>query len=338
MNDSDDNNDDNNNREADRDIAQLLGAAGPRESVPDELKERWERHFRSELATVKRARSRRRVLPLLAAAASIVAVAIMLRGPADTAFDGVPAQIVAITGSVEVLSADATRQPVSEGQTLEAGLTLETGDSSQLGMAWAGFDIRLNERTRLRLSTDRLHLELGEVYISSVGQVTALASAIVVTPLATVRDIGTQFKVQYDGQSLTTGVREGSIEVQTPRTTQRVSATGSSRQSLHVSGSGEVRSTPDDSDWTWIYSVSQPFSLEGQSVLAFLEWAADESGRELTFADSAARLSAGYTRFSGEIDLRGLDPEQAVSTVMSTTRFEVTALDGALRVKRRDSE
>ena len=97
----------------------------------------------------------------------------------------------------------------------------------------------------------------------------------------------------------------------------------------------DVQTTEDNSDWTWIYPVARRFELEGRSVLEFLQWSATESGRAVRFADAAAELAAGQTRFSGALDISGLDPEEAVAVVLSTTRFRATPDGDALRVSRR---
>ena len=107
---------------------------------------------------------------------------------------------------------------------------------------------------------------------------------------------------------------------------------------LLVRQDGVVEAADDTSDWTWIHSAARGFDLEGRTVLEFLQWAAGESGRELRFVDSAAELSAGFTRFSGTLELEGLNPEQAIAMVLSTTRFEARSEDGVLVVSQRGSE
>ena len=42
-----------------RDVARLLQAAGRREALPDDIKQRWEQQFRAELAPVISRRRRR---------------------------------------------------------------------------------------------------------------------------------------------------------------------------------------------------------------------------------------------------------------------------------------
>ncbi len=324
--------------EQDADIARLLRELGPRETPPDELKRHWEARFRAELVSARRSRRKRRLLPLAALAASIVAVVLLLNPAGDPVPDTQSMTVVALTGDAHILAADATRQQASPGRSLTRGDVLVTAANSRVGLDWAGFDIRLNENTRVRLDAQEIELEGGELYISSRGRTTAFPVATIVTPLATVRDIGTQFKVRYDGRFVETSVREGAIEVQTATGDQQARALPGESRSLLVGPDGAVESAADDSDWSWITSVARPLNLEGLSVLEFLQWAASETGYELKFVDSAAELSAGYTRFSGDLDLEGLDPQEAMALVLSTTRFEAAREDGALLITRRKSE
>lgn len=322
-------------RSPDRDIARLLEAAGPREQLPEDLKLRWEAHFRTELETARRARRRRFAIPLGALAAGIVALALVLDRPGGNDPEQIPMQVLAVAGGSSLLENEATRRPAAPGLDLAVGSVLETAADSRLKLNWAGFDVRLNERTRIRLLSDRLQLDEGELYVSNQGQRTALRSAAIVTPLATVRDVGTQFKVRYDGGRLSASVRTGSIVVETATGRQQADAASGTKQQVLVGVGGEVTVLEDRSDWTWIYPVAEPFALEGRSVLEFLQWYAAESGQELRFADEGAELAAGYTRFSGGIDMAGLNPEQAVTLVLSTTRFETRQEHNSLLISRR---
>ena len=322
----------------DRDIARLLGAAGPREEPPEELKERWGAHFRAELAQAKHARQARRwrrALPIGAIAASLLLGLVILNRPHGTDATEIPMQVLAVAGSAQVQATPAARQAATPGLQLSVGAVLETQSRARLGLNWAGFDVRLNENTRLRLMQDGLQLDAGEIYVSSLGQQELLTSVVVVTPIATIRDVGTQFKVRYDDGEVTTAVREGSIVLETSRSRRRVDAAPGARQVLVASADGAVTVSEDTSDWSWIYPVAQRFALEGQTVLDFLRWSTAESGRELRFADEAAELAAAYARFSGAADISSLDPEEAVALVLSTTRFEAAPDGDALVVSRR---
>lgn len=328
---------DSNTQDGDQDIARLLQAAGTRETLPDELKDRWETHFRAELSQVRTSKRRRLLLPLSAVAASVLVLLLVMQNPFTADTTPLPISIAVIAGSASVLVEGGNWASAAEGQTLAPGSTVETGEDALVGLDWAGYDLRLNANSRLRLLNDALELEFGELYVNSVGRETAVPVAPIVTALGTVRDIGTQFKVRYDGQVLTASVREGSIEILSELFTQRVDAADSSR-TLLVKDDGAAQLVADDSDWAWIHTAAPPFALEGRSVLEFLQWAARESGQELRFADSAAELSAGHTRFSGDISLTGLGPERAVALVLSTTRFDARTEEGVIVVTRRESE
>ena len=160
----------NDDHDPDRDIARLLRAAGPREEPPEELRERWGAHFRAELAQAKhakRARQWRLALPIGALAASLLVALVILNRPPGTDGTEIPVQVLAVTGSAQVQVTPARRLAATPGLQLPVGALLETQSRARLGLNWAGFDVRLNEQTRLRLMQDRLQLDAGEIYVSS---------------------------------------------------------------------------------------------------------------------------------------------------------------------------
>jgi ferric-dicitrate binding protein FerR (iron transport regulator) len=320
--------------EADEDIVRLLGAAGPREELPEELRSRWEAHLRAELAAVQPAR-RRFALPLAALAASVVLLLLVLDRFAADVPATIPISVQAVAGTAEVLLDGKRRLAAVPGQNLASGATIASGRGSRAALHWAGYDLRLNSNSRVGLFDDHLRLEQGEIYISNLGRKTLLRSAVVVTPLASIRDIGTQFRVRVGEDTVVASVRDGSILLTTPAGEHRVDAGRETPQALQLSPGKTPRSAADAADWTWIFAVAQPFELEGRTVVDFLRWSSRETGRRLEFADENAALAARNTRLSGTMDISRVDPAEAVDLVLSTTRFEAREESGVLLVSRR---
>ena len=182
----------------------------------------------------------------------------------------------------------------------------------------------------------RCDAEAGEVYVSNRDRRTSRRHVTVVTPYASVSDIGTQFKVRLSGDAVVASVRQGSIVVTTDGGEHRADASDAGGRTLVVGRDRSVQVFDDRSDWAWIYPVAQPFRLEGRTVFQFLRWSTGESGRQLLFADEDAALAARNARFSGGLDLVDRDPDEAVDLVLSTTRFEARVQsDGSLLVSRR---
>lgn len=64
--------------DTERDVARLLEVAGPREALPEELRARWEAHFRAELAAARPGRRRRLLLTVSALGVCIAVLLLSL--------------------------------------------------------------------------------------------------------------------------------------------------------------------------------------------------------------------------------------------------------------------
>jgi ferric-dicitrate binding protein FerR (iron transport regulator) len=327
---------DENDKVQERDIARLLEVAGPREELPEDLKRHWENHFRAELQSVRKKRRQGFLLPLIALAASIVVLVLVVdffAGPAATATS---MQVHAVAGQGQVILDERRRVAAIIGQHLSEGVAVETMIGGRMALTWAGFDVRLNQKSRLRLHRDHLALEAGEIYVSNRDRRISRRQVTVVTPYATVSDIGTQFKVRLSGDGVVASVRQGSILVRTDAGEHRADASADGGRTLFVGEDQSVQVTEDRTDWAWIYPVAESFELEGRTVFQFLRWSTGESGRQYRFADEEAALAARNARFSGGLDLANFDPDEALALVLSTTRFEARVQsDGSLLVSRR---
>ena len=82
-----------------QDIARLLQAAGRREALPNDMKQRWEEQFRAELAPVISRRRNRRRTYLSAMAASVALIALGLLFYSNPAVDGHTMQILTVAGT-----------------------------------------------------------------------------------------------------------------------------------------------------------------------------------------------------------------------------------------------
>jgi hypothetical protein len=74
------------------------------------------------------------------------------------------------------------------------------------------------------------------------------------------------------------------------------------------------RITTSGPGWAWIGTMAAPFTLEGSTVPAFLEWVSREEGLRWEYADAAARRVADRTVLHGSID--GLTPAEALLAVL----------------------
>lgn len=305
----------------DGDIARLLQMAGPREKLPEELKDSWEQKFRKELdaAAVSRQSRRRNWLGGIAAAVALCAVAITLLvrtpGPALPLV-----QVSALSGIPELLSPTGKTSELTVGMAIPPGSVIRTGSMDRAGIAYAGYTLRLDVHSEIQFHPSEIQLHKGQLYASDPEQKIGQTQLNITTPHGVVRDIGTQFTVQVDALSTVATVRQGSIQMITDSSDFQVEAAGGSATRVSVDSAGQVHTaevSASGEGWQWIYPIAAPFQLEGKSVHQFLQWSVSESGRELEFATASAELYARRVLLHGSAS--GLDPDQAVGPVLEAT-------------------
>ena len=91
---------------------------------------------------------------------------------------------------------------------------------------------------------------------------------------------------------------------------------------LHLTNDGELtRSTLDATDphWHWTLQAGPQFDIDNQSLAAFLQWIARETGRHVVYATPEAEAAAQSVKLQGSI--AGLDADVALTTVLATTQL-----------------
>jgi ferric-dicitrate binding protein FerR (iron transport regulator) len=191
--------------------------------------------------------------------------------------------------------------------------------------------LRLDTGTQVALLDSRhATLARGGVYVDSGAGADARAGDLEIdTPLGGVRHLGTQYQARLLDGSLLVAVREGRVEVDA-RTGSVVAMAG---EQLAIADTGVTRSAlpADAGQWAWIGLVTPPFSIDGKSVEAFLEWAARETGRSIDYASPAAASRAREIVLRGSV--AGLTPEQAVAAVLSTTPLRLDLQRDRIRIE-----
>lgn len=290
--------------------------------------ERWQQ-------SVRETRRTQRTLSWLAAAAALVAVAVgitMLRTPGGVANAEV-ATLQTTRGTLLVARAGTRNwkaaSELADG-TLRAGDALRTdaGDGRAVIALASGASLRLNADTEIVLNAvDRVELAHGVIYLDSGadghGTVTHLHTA-----LGDVWDVGTQFELRADADSLRIRVREGAVQFQ-----------GGDR-SLHseagddvlIPASGEsvrARIDPYDDAWGWVTELAS-FQPQGDYTAAtLLQWVSRETGRPLRFDGPATQVHAGTLLLHGA---EGLSPEDTLEVVAATTDLRYDLEPDAIRI------
>ena len=324
-------------------VERLLSVAGAGPSIPedgpDRVKQLIRPVWRAEVASRARQRSRLWMGGLAAAAALIIAIislpALRPGRPAE-----VPrAMVVArIDGSLEV-TPPASRVVVLAADDalseIPRGSLVRTGPESRAAI-WLSNDtsLRLDTGTALRLdSAASISLDSGAIYIDARDRP---ASRVEVrTALGTATDIGTQFEVRLEHDTLDIKVREGTVSLTQGDEDFRI-AQG---VMLTIAADGEVVTgsiEAYDPSWSWAQTVAPPFDIEGQSVMDFLDWVSSETGLSIGFENAEVERLAAATTLHGSI--QGLTPRESPSVVLPSCRLSAAERPGALLIRQMNSD
>ncbi len=329
-------------RAIEAEVRDLLERAGPRAVVPAEdvsaIKAAAREEWRALVATERRRRARVRLRGGLALAASVL---LALVAGWWWVSRSTPATAVAAT--VELVRGEARIEGAAEalaiGGELATGATLETGGwagdaPARVALRLAdGQSVRLDADSRVRLASGRrLELERGALYLDSGAAPAAGAVMAIVTPLGTVRDIGTQFEVRLsEGETaIRVRVREGRVSLD---------AAGES----HLAGDGEqlsllrngsvVRAAVEryGPDWRWVVAAAPPPRLVGGSLESFLDYFARETGRQVRFADAATEAVVAATLVHAPADSL-TPPDRTIESVLDASGLDYRIEDGSVLI------
>ena len=142
----------------------------------------------------------------------------------------------------------------------------------------------------------------------------------VITPNASVTDIGTQFEVAVEGEALRIAVREGEVEVSTSGSLLHAGVRDGMGEALLLDGMAlrdRQPISPVDPHWSWTQSARPGFKISGRSVYDYLDWAARETGCRLVFESDLVRQQAQLQRFGGQGEA-----DTDIAQVLRTTRFQ----------------
>jgi ferric-dicitrate binding protein FerR (iron transport regulator) len=307
-------------------LGRILGEAGARASAPADVRDSVRAAVHAEWQTVVASRKPRPRRWLPAAGAAIAAAAVlgisllMLRPEVAPA---TVASVVRTVGTAELRApGEVAWQPLSSGAILIAGSELRTPGEGRVALALAsGLSLRLDGGSRLAFS-DGAHATLasGAVYVDSGHEPANRAAPLEIeTSHGRVAHLGTQYEARLAVDALVVSVREGRVSVATGA--RVIEGSAGERLTIGPGGVQRTNVAVQADDWQWAGAIAPGFEIEGRSLEAFLAWAARETGRTLEFADETARAAAAELTLHGSID--GLDPQQALETVLATTDLGV---------------
>lgn len=303
-------------------IKRLLRAIGPRRKLPEETRQKWQDAFHQELSHTIQKRRARRVTTYAALCASTLLLIIYMPFQQPGSSNENPlASVTTISGEVNY-SLDQINQSLQPDDVIQSGSRIETGSDSQLGLQLSGLDLRINQQTVLQLFQDRVLLQTGQIYISTNKTATHESSVKIVTPLAEIQHVGTQYLVEMGPDGVATLVREGEIRVKLDA--QEINASAEEEYATKITVSNDLqlneqRADKSGSDWNWILKSAPAFNIEGHSAFDFLQWASRETGLKLVFDNPHTKTHAKLSQLSGDISM--LNPDEAIEPVLATTRL-----------------
>jgi len=322
-------------------LADLLRSAGRRIDPPEAARqqafavalEAW----REKSATVRRRRSTGWLAAGSAIAAGIMVVVLNdwpWRTPVDV--PTVPiARLERGVGTVETrLPGARDWRLLDDHEPLVGGTSIRTASGGRAAVRLAsGISLRLAENTEVAFAKPPLlELAAGRVYVDNDGR-RGDARVEIITSIASVTDVGTQFEINLTGEQYRLRVREGRVRLR--HGTARID--GLAGDELTIGEDGSVARTwiaPTDGDWRWVEAIATAPEVNDRPVTELLNWVARETGRSIRFQDAEVKRRAAATILHGSI--RHLAPLDALTIMLATTDLDYVELaDGTLLIQPR---
>jgi hypothetical protein len=237
-----------------------------------------------------------------------------------------------VKGAITVThrNAEATR-PTGAGLPLRTGDRVETAaDSRAMFVLSGGTIVKVDRNTRVSLDRGVLTLDRGALYLDAGPQAND-RDIVVLTPLATVRHLGTQFEVRLDGSAILVSVREGQVEMHAGGTKWTSTAGEATRLTADLDPERH-RIAAYGPEWSWVAELPRPFTLEGSSLRAFLDWVSRELGRRWQYEDPSMHARFDSIVQRGPID--GLTAAEALDRVLEANGLSFRKTEGRLVIVR----
>jgi ferric-dicitrate binding protein FerR (iron transport regulator) len=238
-------------------------------------------------------------------------------------------------GTVEARPGDGGEWRVLDDQApLAGGARLRTASGGRAAVRLSsGVSLRLAENTEVGFAKPPLlELAAGRVYVDNDGS-RAGARVEIITSIANVTDVGTQFEVNLTGEHYRVRVREGRVELR--HGAARIHGVAGDELTIREDGSvARTSIAPSAPEWRWVETIATAPDINERPVSELLEWVARETGRSIRFEDTEVQRRAAATILHGSI--RHLAPLDALAVMLATTDLDYVELaDGTLLIQAR---
>jgi len=301
-------------------IEDLLREVGARDEPSADAMREVEAAVHAEWQSMlQERRARRRFVAIGVAASAVLAVGGAMFGVRYFAPEPIEvARITRIDGHLLVRPEAQAAREITVAQSVTTGETIQTDDRSRAALQWGdAVSLRLDQGTIVKVAAaDELVLTAGAVYVDS--QAENPQDLTIRTDAGSVRHVGTQYEVRTHADDMVVSVREGRVMIANAAGT----SSGVAGERIRVTPRGQiVRSTvpAHDPHWQWAARTAPQFDINDHTLAVFLEWVARETGRKVVYSSDEARSAASELKLRGSI--AGLDPDTALSAVLSTTQL-----------------
>ncbi len=299
----------------------LLGGLKPRRSPPADAQARAFANLKAVWQAQRRPAWQRYGGVAVAAAVATFAVNILMMNPTAGELCLELAQGADLWAGGEHVSGARGSVCVSPDTVLKAEKTSRFQSAD-------GVEYRLREGGELRWqSADRVSLTSGALYVATHGK----GSLVISTPFGEVADIGTVFTTQVDADQMVVAVREGSVQIDSPRGRHVSQAHGRVGERVTVNDQRVVAEpfSGVDSTLEWIFAAHPGY--ENAAPTLVLEQIADDLGLALTYASPAIEARVAGTDYVGSV--ANLGPREALAVMAGVCDFSVSEIPGTLEIR-----
>lgn len=302
----------------DAEIEALLREVGAGDQLSSADTEDIRRAVHDEWLSVVAQRKRRTRVMTFGVAASFAIVVLIaswiLRS--SVSIVELPVSIAYIDGAAQ---SEVAALGMKVGDDVAVGSSLNTDSMTRIALnVGTAVSMRIDRDTRIqRVANDRFRLSEGALYVDADPNAKD-HDLIVETAAGDVRHLGTQYQVRQSNGVVEVSIREGRVQIES----SSGAALASAGERVMINRAGEIQRqsiSAQDAEWDWAERSSPPFALDDRTLAEFLQWVGRQTGRQVVYATPEAQAMAQALKLHGSID--GLDPDTALSAVLSTTEF-----------------
>lgn len=320
-------------------MMQLLRMSGARSAMPGfrEARVRAAVHSRWQLDTRRRVLRTRVLIAALSLASAVALVVIVGRISAREQPGAAIGQIVAtveqVDGSPPRAADGSIAKDLAHKDPVRTGEWVETGPGARVALRFIdGTSVRLDVGSRVRpVAATVIELSAGAVYVDTGRE---WGRFEVRTPVATARDIGTQFELRLIDRALRLRVRTGVVELRDGA--RSVAGRGGTEITFSDTGAVSRSIAAHGSEWDWTTAVAPALKMEGLALASFLERMSREHGWALIYGDPSLSREAAGIVLHGSVE--GLSPHDALDVTLRTSGLKYRLGDGQLVVFRPAAE